>query len=86
MVHLDFHQVPNAFTRFIHYGHAQRNNEPFMQPWAEMDPLTLMEEKGLTNLKVIPFQEAEGIDVENSSSWRFPWTIIYGEKPLDPTK
>ena len=30
MAHLDFHHVPNAFARFIHDGHARRNNEPFM--------------------------------------------------------
>ena len=83
MVHLDFHQIPNAFSRFIHYGHAMRNNEPFMKPWAEIDPGKLMKNKGLTNIKIIPFQEAEGVDAKNSPFWRFPWTILYGEKNLN---
>ena len=81
MAHLDFHQVPNAFARFIHYGHARRNNEPYMEPWAEIDPVALLRDKGLTNIKVVPFQEAEGVDPANSPFWRFPWTIVYGEKP-----
>jgi len=81
MAHLDFYQVPDAFARFIHYGHARRNNEPFMEPWAEMDPVVLLEEQGLTNIQVVAFQEAEGVDADNSPFWRFPWTIIYGEKP-----
>ena len=81
MAHLDFHHVPNAFARFIHDGHARRNNEPFMSSWADIDPVALMTEKGLTNLQIIPFQEADGVDPANSPFWRFPWTIVYGEKP-----
>ncbi len=81
MAHLDFHHLPNAFARFIHDGHARRNNEPFMSSWADIDPIALMTEKGLINLQIIPFQEAEGVDPENNPYWRFPWTIVYGEKP-----
>jgi len=81
MAHLDFHYLPDAFARFIHYGHGQRNNEPYMQPWAEMDIAQVLENKGLINVQVIPFKEAEGIDADDYPYWRFPWTIIYAEKP-----
>ena len=80
MAHLDFHHVPNAFARFIHDGHARRNNEPFMSSWADIDPVALMEEKGLINIEIIPFQEADDVDPLNNPFWRFPWTIVYGEK------
>jgi len=81
MAHLDFHYLPDAFARFIHYGHGQRNNESYMQPWAEMDIAQVLENKGLINVQVIPFKEAEGIDADDYPYWRFPWTIIYAEKP-----
>ena len=80
MAHLDFHHVPNAFARFIHDGHARRNNEPFMSSWADIDPVALMAEKGLINIEIIPFQEADDVDLLNNPFWRFPWTIVYGEK------
>ncbi len=80
MVHLDFHILPDAFARFIHYGHGRRNNEPFMQPWAEMDVQSVLESKGFTNVEILPFSEAEGVDAVNSPYWRFPWTIVYAEK------
>ncbi|RYY35288.1 class I SAM-dependent methyltransferase [archaeon] len=37
MVHLDFWHLPDPFDRFLHYGHGRRNNEPYMQPLAELD-------------------------------------------------
>ena len=46
MVHLDFHLLPDAFTRFIHYGHGQRNNEVYMEPWAEMDIAAVLRKQG----------------------------------------
>ncbi len=81
MAHLDFHILPDAFARFIYYGHARRNNEPFMQPWAEMDVRSVLEDKGFTNVEILPFSEAEGVDDVNSPYWRFPWTVVYAEKP-----
>ncbi len=80
MLHLDFHVLPDAFARFIHYGHARRNNEPFMQPWAEMDVAALLQAKGFKNVSVTPFAEAEGIDAGDFETWRFPWTVIAAEK------
>lgn len=81
MAHLDFHAIDSAFARFLFYGHGKRNNEPFMEPWAEMDVVTVLREKGFTNIEVIPFQEAEGVDLAAAHAWRFPWTVVYAEKP-----
>ena len=81
MVHLDFHALPDAFARFIHYGHGRRNNEPFMEPWAEMDVVSVLEEKGFQDVQVQAFAEAEGVDAIDSPVWRFPWTVISAIKP-----
>ncbi len=81
MVHLDFYILPDAFAEFIHYGHSQRNNEPFMVPLVEMDVKAELETRGFTNISIEPFQEADGVDVENSPFWRFPWTIIAADRP-----
>lgn len=80
MVHLDFHHLPDAFRRFIHYTHARRNNEPYMQPWAEMDPVALLEDIGFTNVAIEPFEEAEGTLDPAYPYWRFPWTVIRAER------
>ena len=81
MVHLDFHHLPAAFTRFIHYGHGRRNNEPFMEPWAEIDVSALLEAKGFRNIEIVPFAEDEGALDPDRTSWRFPWTLIVAERP-----
>lgn len=80
MVHLDFYALPDAFARFIHYGHGKRNNEPFMQPWAELDVVGLLSAKGFRNIVIEPFAETDGADLEDSPTWRFPWTVISAEK------
>lgn len=81
MVHLDFYILPDAFAEFIHFGHSRRNNEPFMIPLAEMDVKAELETRGFTNISIEPFQEADGVNVENSPFWRFPWTIIAADRP-----
>lgn len=81
MVHLDFYSLPDAFRRFVHYGHARRNNEPYMQPLAELDLSVLLENKGFVDIKIKPFQESEGVDLEANDAWRFPWTVIAARKP-----
>ena len=80
MIHLDFHHLPDAFARFVHYGHGRRNNEPFMQPFAEMDVTTTLTDKGFKNVEVRPFEEAEGVLAPDYSNWRFPWTVIMAER------
>lgn len=79
MVHLDFWLLPDAFARFIHYGHSRRNNEPFMPPFAEMDVAAELAARGFRNITIEPFAEAEGVEVQDSPTWRFPWTVIAAE-------
>lgn len=85
MMHLDFHELPDAFGRFIHYGHARRNNEPFMKPFAEMNVQEVLESKGFKNVTVRPYAEDDGVLDKNYSAWRFPWTLITAEKPHEDT-
>jgi len=80
MAHLDFYDLPSAFARFIHYGHGRRNNEPFMEPLAELDIPAILEKKGFTNVKVEPYAEADGVLDDAYTAWRFPWTLITAEK------
>lgn len=82
MVHLDFYSFPDGFTRFMHYGHGRRNNEPYMEPLAELDLEGLLRSKGFEDIRIEPFREAEGVDLEGAEAWRFPWTVIRAIKPL----
>ncbi len=81
MVHLDFYSIPDGFRRFIHYGHARRNNEPFMQPLASTDLAALLKKKGFVDIEITPFKESEEIDIEKNDAWRFPWTVVTATKP-----
>lgn len=76
MVHLDFLPAGDAFSRFIHFGHALRNNEPYMEPLAGMDLPTLLSEKGFTDIEITPFEEADGTLEPTYPNWRFPWVTI----------
>jgi ubiquinone/menaquinone biosynthesis C-methylase UbiE len=80
MVHLDFHHLPDAFARFIHYGHGRRNHEPFMEPLAKLDLAAVLETKGFRNVAVTPFEEAAGTLDAGHADWRFPWTLIVAER------
>jgi ubiquinone/menaquinone biosynthesis C-methylase UbiE len=80
MVHLDFWHFPDAFSRFMHYGHGRRNNEPYMQPLAELDLPGLMKQKGFTEIEIRPFKESPTADANDTSAWRFPWTYISARK------
>jgi ubiquinone/menaquinone biosynthesis C-methylase UbiE len=81
MVHLDFYHFPDAFARFMHYGHARRNNEPYMRPIAESDLPGLMRKHGFTDVRIEPFREADNMGPERTDLWRFPWTVISARKP-----
>ncbi len=76
MVHLDFWLLPDPLCRAVHYGHARRNNEPWMEPWAEADPVAMMEAVGFTNIRIQAFEEADGTLDDGYDAWRFPWTIL----------
>jgi SAM-dependent methyltransferase len=79
MVHLDFYLLPDEFRRFLHYGHARRNNEPYMQPLAELDLPAVLRAVGFSDCSITPFRETD--DDAGDSAWRFPWTVISARKP-----
>ncbi len=81
MIHLDFWQFADVFARFMHYGHGRRNNEPYMQPLAEIDLPALLKEKGFTDIEIKSFQESPTADANSKTAWRFPWTYISARKP-----
>lgn len=81
MVHLDFYYFPDAFARFMHYGHGRRNNEPYMQPLSELDLPKMLRRQGFTDVKIEPFREAEQLGPERKDVWRLPWTVISARKP-----
>jgi len=80
MLHLDFLPAPDEFSRLIHFGHARRNNEPFMEPLARMDLAALLERLGFRNIEIRPFEEADGVLAPNYKYWRFPWALISAER------
>ena len=80
MVHLDFLPADDEFSRLIHFGHARRNNEPFMEPLARMDLAALLEQLGFRNVEIRPFEEADGALAPGYPYWRFPWALISAER------
>jgi ubiquinone/menaquinone biosynthesis C-methylase UbiE len=80
MVHLDFLPGPDPFDALIHFGHARRNNEPFMEPLARMDLPALLERLGFRNVEIRAFEEAEGTLAAGYRYWRFPWALISAER------
>src|SRR5687768_18561318 len=80
MVHLDFLPGPEPFDRLIHFGHARRNNEPFMEPLAGMDLPALLDRLGFRKVEIHPFEEAEGTLAPGYRYWRFPWALISAER------
>ena len=80
MVHLDFLPADDDFARLIHFGHARRNNEPYMEPLAKMDLPGVLTRLGLRNIEITPFEEAEGTLAPGYSFWRFPWTLISAQR------
>jgi ubiquinone/menaquinone biosynthesis C-methylase UbiE len=80
MAHLDFLPGPDPFDALIHFGHARRNNEPFMEPLARMDLRALLERLGFRNIEIRPFEEAEGTLAPDYRYWRFPWVLISAER------
>jgi ubiquinone/menaquinone biosynthesis C-methylase UbiE len=76
MVHLDFLPADDDFARLIHFGHARRNNEPYMEPLASMDLPGVLKRLGFKKIEITPFEEAEGTLAPGYAFWRFPWTLI----------
>lgn len=80
MVHLDFLPADEDFARLIHFGHARRNNEPYMEPLAKMDLPGVLKRLGFKNIEITPFEEADGTLAPGYDYWRFPWTLIAAER------
>ena len=79
--HLDFRPpADDPFLAAIHYGHARRNNEPFMEKWARMDAVAELEAAGFRDVEIAPFEEADGAIAASDSRWRFPWVAIFARK------
>jgi ubiquinone/menaquinone biosynthesis C-methylase UbiE len=81
MIHLDFLPSCDFFHRFIHFGHALRNNEPYMESLAGMDLPAIMRETGFTDIEIEPFEEADGVLSPEYINWRFPWVTISARRP-----
>jgi SAM-dependent methyltransferase len=80
LVHLDF-QVSDPFLQFIHYGHARRNNEPYMREINELDFEAEFRRAGFEDLKILPFEEVDGATAPGWPTWRFPWTVFVARRP-----
>lgn len=76
MIHLDFLPADDAFGRFIHFGHARRNNEPYMEPLAGLDLPAILRDRGFVDIEDQTFEEADGTLDSAYPNWRFPWTLI----------
>lgn len=82
-VSLDFHSPPGClFGDFIHYGHARRNEEPFMRSFAETDYLAMQREIGFATAQMLPFDDGSGQHVRERApeAWRFPAQVFVAEK------
>lgn len=80
MIHLDFIPSEDPFMQFMHFGHGRRNNEPYMEPMVKMDVKQTMRDLGFRNVETIDFEEMPGAIAARYERWRFPWTVIVGEK------
>jgi ubiquinone/menaquinone biosynthesis C-methylase UbiE len=78
--HLDFYDPPGGEVgKFIYYGHASRNREPYMITLDKMDLTEELEKAGFTDVRVEPFEEYDGAlrkGEDIPEEWRFPWTVI----------
>lgn len=81
VVHLDFLTGDDPFDQFIHYGHARRNNEPYMRPLNETDLVASHEAAGFTDVEIAPFAESPGALDGTPQAWRFPWVTISARRP-----
>jgi SAM-dependent methyltransferase len=84
-VALDFYDPPGgAFGEFLHWGHARRNNEPFMRPFAEGDLAARLGAAGFDEVRIEAMEEKPGALGDDpggfSPEWRFPWAAIAGRK------
>ena len=79
-IHLDFLAEEDAFARFTHYGHARRNNEPYMRPLNEMNLASEHAQLGFSEFNIVPFEEYPDALASDNKIWRFPWVVIAARK------
>lgn len=82
-VHLDFHAPPGGvWGRFIHYGHARRNNEIFMRSFCEADFAQMQRRHGFAEIAIDHFDDGTGPvgDDDIAPAWRFPFQILTARK------
>lgn len=79
LVHLDF-RVKDPFLEFIHYGHARRNNEPYMEEINNLDIEAELQGAGFREVKTMPFEEVDGATRPDWPTWRFPWAVFVARK------
>lgn len=80
MVHLDFLPPGDEFLAWLHFGHAKRNNEPYMTTLAAMDVGAAIEAAGFRDVAISDFEEAPGALEQAGRKWRFPWSLIAARK------
>jgi ubiquinone/menaquinone biosynthesis C-methylase UbiE len=79
-IHLDFLTDSDPFRRYIHEGHADRNNEPFMPKLNEMDLAGAHRRAGFEAVEIVPFEEMAGTLDPAFANWRFPWAMVIARK------
>lgn len=79
LVHLDF-RVKDPFLEFIHYGHARRNNEPYMEEINNLDIEAELKSAGFKDVKTMPFEEVDGATRPDWPTWRLPWAVFVARK------
>lgn len=83
LVQLDF-RARNPVEGFFLHGHGQRNNEPYMAAFDELDFKSYLESIGFTDIEIGPFEESPGAAAEDYPKWRLPWTVFSARKPASP--
>lgn len=79
LVQLDF-RARNKVEEFFLHGHGQRNNEPYMAAFDELDFKSYLESIGFTDIEIKPFEDSPGATAEDFPKWRLPWTVITARK------
>lgn len=75
-VNLDFLPPDDPFLAFIHAGHGERNNEPWMATLARMDLPAELAAAGFRDVDISPFEEFAGALATAGQRWRLPFTVI----------
>lgn len=75
-VNLDFLPPDDPFLAFIHAGHGERNNEPWMATLARMDLPGELAAAGFRDVTISPFEEFDGALATAGRRWRLPFTVI----------